>query len=68
MFRARDIPLMRAFAAHAAIAILDSRAQVSAQRLAILEERDRAADAIHDNVVKRIMSAGLTLHEGTALS
>ncbi len=62
MFHAHDVGLMRAFAAHAAVAILDTRAQVSAQRLAVIEERERAADAIHGNVVKRITSAGLILN------
>jgi PAS domain S-box-containing protein len=62
MFRPSDVTLMRAFAAHATIAILDARAQQQLRRFEVLEDRDRVAVAMHDNVINRISSASLTLH------
>ena len=62
VFRPADVTLMRAFSAHATLAILDARAQQQLRRVALLEDRERVALAMHDSVINRISSASLTLH------
>jgi PAS domain S-box-containing protein len=62
MFRPTDVTLMKAFAAHATIAILDARAQQQLRRVELLEDRERVALAMTDGVISRISSASLTLH------
>jgi len=62
MFAASDVTLMKAFAAHAAIAVTDGRAQVERQRTRVYEDRDRVAASLHDDAINRISGAALTLH------
>lgn len=68
MFRPADVTLMRAFSAHATLAILDARAQQQLRRVALLEDRERVALAMHDSVINRISSASLTLHTALGAS
>jgi GAF domain-containing protein len=62
MFQASDIALMKAYAAHGTIALLDARTQAQMRKVEVLEDRERVALAMHDLVINRISSASLTLH------
>jgi GAF domain-containing protein len=62
MFRVSDVTLMKTFAAHATVAILEARNQVELRLSEVLGDRDRVAMSMQDGVIKRISSAALTLH------
>lgn len=62
MFRVNDVLLMSTFAAQAALALADARAQDALRGLRVLEDRDRVAAAMRDTVVSRVSGASLTLH------
>ncbi|HYL51325.1 MAG TPA: PAS domain S-box protein [Acidimicrobiia bacterium] len=62
MFRVNDVLLMSTFAAQAALALTDARAQDALRGLRVLEDRDRVAAAMRDTVVSRVSGASLTLH------
>jgi PAS domain S-box-containing protein len=62
MFLASDVTLVKAFAAHATLAIADVRQQENLRLIRALDERDRMADTLKDTVVNRLYSVGLTLH------
>jgi signal transduction histidine kinase len=60
-FTQQDEELLRAFAAHAAMAIENARLYRQVQDLAVLEERDRIGMDLHDGVIQSLYAAGLTL-------
>ena len=60
-FSERDEEMLRAFAAHAAIAIENARLYQHVQDLAVLEERDRIGMDLHDGVIQSLYATGLTL-------
>ncbi len=60
-FDENDVPLMRAFAAHAAVAILDSRQRAVEHELKSLEARERAVAELHNVVIARISVASVAL-------
>ena len=62
MFLASDVTFMKTFAAHATRAITDARQQERLRLLRVLGERERMADSLRDNAVKRLYSVGPTLH------
>jgi signal transduction histidine kinase len=62
-----DLQMVLAFAAHAALAIEFARTQEDRERLAVLEERDRIARDLHDQVIQRMFSIGLGLQGLTRL-
>jgi PAS domain S-box-containing protein len=62
VFAASDVTLMRSFASHAAIALADADAQERARRLQVLEDRERVAADVSENVINRISNVALTLH------
>jgi PAS domain S-box-containing protein len=62
MFLATDVTYMKAFAAHATLAIADARQQEQLRLMRTLDERDRMAESMRDTVVNRLYSVGLTLH------
>jgi two-component system, NarL family, sensor histidine kinase DevS len=62
VFLAGDLELATAFANHAAIAIELVDARAAAERLSVLEDRERIARDLHDHVIQRIFAAGLSLH------
>ena len=62
-FTVADIARVRAFAAHASVALEDTRRQAAIQRSHVLEEdRERVADVMRDTVIGRVSSASLRLH------
>ena len=60
-FTRQDEELMRAFAAHAAVAIENARLYQQVQDLVVWEERDRIGMDLHDGVIQSLYATGLTL-------
>ncbi len=65
-FTQEDVDLLQRFADLAAIALEYARAQREAQRVAILEDRERIAKELHDGVIQSLFAVGMGL-QGTAL-
>lgn len=63
LFTVADITRVKTFAAHASVALEDTRRQAAIHQLRTLEEdRQRVAAALHDTVIGRVSSAALRLH------
>jgi PAS domain S-box-containing protein len=63
VFSVADIARVKAFAAHATVALDDSRRQAAIQRRDTLDEdRERVASLMLDTVIQRVSSAALRLH------
>jgi GAF domain-containing protein len=63
LFTVADITRVRAFAAHAAVALENARNQEALNRINTLDEdRERVAFAVHDTVIGRVSSVSLRLH------
>ncbi len=60
-FRQEDVELLQRFADQAAIAIEFARAQREAQRVAIMEDRERIAKELHDGVIQSLFAVGMGL-------
>jgi signal transduction histidine kinase len=60
-FTDTDLDMAGSFANHAAIAIELAEARAEQQRAAMLDERDRIAADLHDQVIQRLFAAGLSL-------
>ena len=75
-FTESDQRLVEMFAHHAAIAIENARLHEEVQRLAIVDERQRISQDLHDSIIQSLYAVGLSLdlpelmrhsrHEGTA--
>jgi PAS domain S-box-containing protein len=63
LFTVPDIARVRAFAAHAAVALENARRHEALNRADTLDEdRERVASAVHDTVIGRVSSVSLRLH------
>lgn len=60
-FDATELTLFATFGGHAALALEFLRAQEDRQRLAVLEDRDRIARDLHDQVIQRLFAVALGL-------
>ena len=60
-FTDTDLDMATSFANHAAIAVELAQARAEQQRAAMLDERDRIAADLHDQVIQRLFAAGLSL-------
>jgi signal transduction histidine kinase len=66
---ARDVlPIQAIHAVQAGVAILAAQSNVDRGRLALLEERERIARDMHDNVIQRLFATGLSLQSATPLA
>ena len=65
-FTQEDVELLQRFADLAAIAVEYARAQREAQRVAIMDDRERIAKELHDGVIQSLFAVGMGL-QGTAL-
>jgi len=65
-FTEEDEDVAQALAAVAGTAIANAALHADAQRLAVLEDRDRIAHDLHDHVIQRLFAAGLSLQASTA--
>jgi signal transduction histidine kinase len=60
-FTDTDLEMAGSFANHAALALELAEARAEQQRAAMLDERDRIAADLHDQVIQRLFAAGLSL-------
>lgn len=60
-FSTIDVEMATRFAAHAAIALEFDRALVDRQRLDLIEDRDRMARDVHNQVIHRLLATGMDL-------
>jgi len=60
-FDDNDLEMASAFANHAAVALELADARADQQRMAVLEDRDRIAHSLHDQVIQRLFAAGLSV-------
>ncbi|HKX65886.1 MAG TPA: GAF domain-containing protein [Intrasporangium sp.] len=66
---ARDaLPLQAAYAVQAGVAILAAQAHADRGRVALLEERERIAREMHDNVIQQLFATGLSLQSAVPLA
>lgn len=61
-FSPDELDMADTFAGHAALALELARAQSDGRRLAMLEDRERIARDLHDQVIQRLFATGLGLH------
>lgn len=62
-FSADDQDLVETFARHAAIAIDNARLHEQVQRLAIVDERERISQDLHDGIIQSLYAVGLSLED-----
>jgi signal transduction histidine kinase len=62
-FTEDDQRLVETFALHAGIAIENARLHEEIQRLAIVDERDRIGQDLHDGIIQNIYAVGLSLED-----
>nr|WP_055501370.1 GAF domain-containing protein [Nonomuraea pusilla] len=60
-FSTADVRMLEAFAGQAAIALELAEARKDAERLGLLEDRDRIAKDLHDIVIQRLFATAMTL-------
>ncbi|MFI7439978.1 GAF domain-containing sensor histidine kinase [Nonomuraea indica] len=60
-FSASDLRMLEAFAGQAAVALELAEARRHAERLTLLEDRDRIAKDLHDVVIQRLFATAMTL-------
>ena len=66
---ARDaLPLQTTYAVQAGVAILAAQAHADRGRVALLEERERIAREMHDNVIQQLFATGLSLQSAVPLA
>jgi two-component system, NarL family, sensor histidine kinase DevS len=67
-FTEDDERLAVALAATSGVAIDNTRLQARLENMAVLEDRERIARELHDNVIQRLFAAGMTLQTTLPLS
>jgi signal transduction histidine kinase len=60
-FTDADLEMATTFASHATVALELADARADQQRMVLLEDRDRIARDLHDHVIQRLFSVGLTV-------
>ena len=66
-FTQEDLTLVRTFAGQAAVAIEYSRAQEELRRLALVEDRERIAKELHDDIIQSLFAEGMALQASLAM-
>ncbi|GAB3412463.1 sensor histidine kinase [Flindersiella endophytica] len=61
VFGESEMELVATFARHAALAVEYTRAQLDRERIAVLQDRDRIARDLHDQVIQRLFAIALGL-------
>jgi signal transduction histidine kinase len=62
-FSAEDQRLVETFALHAGIAIENARLHEQAERLAVVDERERIGQDLHDGIIQSLYAVGLSLED-----
>ena len=65
-FADEDLEVVRLFARQAAVAVEYARARAELQRLAVLEDRERIAQELHDGVIQALFAVGMGLQATSA--
>ena len=60
-FSKEDVEIVTAFAAQAAVALENARITDELQRLALVEDRERIAKELHDDVIQSLFAEGMAL-------
>jgi signal transduction histidine kinase len=66
-FSPGDLDLVRSFAAQASVVLEQDRARQRLQRMSLLEDHERIARDLHDSVIQRLFSIGLSLQATSRL-
>ncbi|MEV7803254.1 GAF domain-containing protein [Microbispora sp. NPDC088329] len=66
-FSRSEVRMLHSFAGHAAVALELDEARRDAERLGLLEERDRIAKDLHDVVIQRLFAVAMTLTSAARL-
>jgi len=66
-FSQAEVCMVHSFAGHAAVALELDEARRDAERLVLLEDRDRIAKDLHDVVIQRLFAIAMTLTGATRL-
>jgi signal transduction histidine kinase len=66
-FRDVDLDMATTFATHASLALEVADARLDQERMALLEDRTRIAQDLHDHVIQQLFAAGMTL-QGLAVA
>ncbi|MGW0996877.1 sensor histidine kinase [Streptomyces sp. NPDC002523] len=61
VFSGKETGMLRAFAAQAALAMELAERRQDAERIALLQDRDRIARDLHDLAIQRLFATGMTL-------
>jgi signal transduction histidine kinase len=61
-FTAADLDLLTHFGEQAALALELGQARADAERVLVLEDRERIAQDMHDHVIGRLFAAGMSAH------
>jgi len=61
-FTASDVDVLTHFGEQAALALELEQARADAERVLVLEDRDRIARDMHDHVIGRLFAAGMSAH------
>jgi signal transduction histidine kinase len=61
LFSGGDLEMVRTFAAQASVALEHDRGRQRLQRVILLEDQERIARELHDNVIQRLFAIGLSL-------
>jgi signal transduction histidine kinase len=62
-FSAEDQRVVETFALHAGIAIENARLHEQAERLAVVDERERIGKDLHDSIIQSLYGVGLSLED-----
>jgi nitrate/nitrite-specific signal transduction histidine kinase len=62
-FSSDDQALVEIFARHAGIAIENARLHEQVQRLAVIDERERISQDLHDGIIQSLYAVGLSLED-----
>ncbi|GAA2899249.1 two-component system sensor histidine kinase [Streptosporangium fragile] len=60
-FNRAEVSMLQSFAGQAAVALELAESRMDAERLGLLEERDRIAKDLHDVVIQRLFAVAMTL-------
>ena len=66
-FSKADFDVVQAFAAQAAVALEHARIQGELKRLALVEDRERIAKDLHDDIIQSLFAEGMSLQAALAV-
>lgn len=67
LFSSEDVGLVQTFAAQASVALEQARIQGELKRFALVEDRERIAKELHDDVIQSLFAEGMALQSSLAV-